>query len=309
MANAPDYPHGGSHGAAVEGGGQVGSGAALHTKTFTSWKLDLLDGMARDPEVRPADFHVAFVIVQCVNRQTNVAIISDHRLQRLVHRDRKALMTARKRLSRIGWMEVQTGRYGRATEYRFHAERAQLLENIRIDEEILAQEESINSGEKRPHCRKTHNRVKTPRYGAARSGEKTPHRRGEAKTPHSVSQWGGNGTLSAEKMHPLHLHTPKRESLPLEDKAVEAYEAQAILECDGWMDEDRQARFDEVAGFLEFDEGLPRPEAEHRARVLCGFDDVDPVGRQGARDTLPTVAKCNLEEGTSDDQEHPYHEL
>jgi hypothetical protein len=34
-----------------------------------------------------------------------------------------------------------------------------------------------------------------------------------------------------------------------------------------WDNEDWQAAFDERAAILEFDERLPRPEAEHRARI------------------------------------------
>jgi hypothetical protein len=39
--------------------------------------------------------------------------------------------------------------------------------------------------------------------------------------------------------------------------------------CDGWSAEDWQVFFDERAGIVEFDGGLPRPEAEARAFDCC----------------------------------------
>lgn len=38
---------------------------------------------------------------------------------------------------------------------------------------------------------------------------------------------------------------------------------------DGWSAEDWQVFFDERAGIVEFDGGLPRPEAEARAFAFC----------------------------------------
>jgi hypothetical protein len=101
--------------------------------------------------------------MQHVNQFTRVAVISDHRLQQLVHRDRKALTLARKRLVSLSWLEVRTGRYGKATEYRFLDERAQKLENIRLDEQILAHDQEDNSEVKTRRGRKPYNEVKTPR--------------------------------------------------------------------------------------------------------------------------------------------------
>lgn len=45
---------------------------------------------------------------------------------------------------------------------------------------------------------------------------------------------------------------------------------------DGWTDEDWQAAYDERAGILEYDEGLPRAEAERLAREQVFGDR--PIG-------------------------------
>jgi hypothetical protein len=283
--------------------------ATPHAKGFTSWKLDLLDAMARDPMVQPVDFHVAFVIVQHVNQHSRLAVISDKRLQNLVHRDRKGLMKARKRLAELGWVEIQTGRYGKATEYRFTDDRAKLLENIRLDEPAMAEE--VNNGAKPTHCDQNHNEAKTPHskrsrngvemphYGRPNNGEKTPHCETGAKAPRSNSQWGENGTHSGEEMHPLHLNT-RRDSLPLKNKTLEAYEAHVIAF-------DRWTEFEEIAAHLEFDEQLTRQEAEHQARILCGFDDANAGGRQGAAIAPPTLAGSTPFEGEDNDRHYKYH--
>ena len=53
----------------------VDPGASPSSKAFTSWKFDLLDAMAEDPEVRPADFRIAYVVMQHVNQYTRRAEI------------------------------------------------------------------------------------------------------------------------------------------------------------------------------------------------------------------------------------------
>jgi hypothetical protein len=240
-------------------------GAYLHSKTFTGWKFDLLNAMASDPEVRPVDFHIAFIIMQHVNQFTRVAVISDHRLQQLVHRDRKALTLARRRLVSLGWLKVCTGRYGKATEYRFQDERAQLLKNIRLDEQLLAREEEIDSEEETHHTTKPRNEAKTGHTRQANNGKKTSHRATGVKTPHTGFQWGKNTPRSVEKSHPLHLQTP-RDTLPVKGRvSTHAHDAH-IRAYDRW------GEFNETAARLEYDEHLPRDEAERRARIMCGFD-------------------------------------
>lgn len=275
-------------------------GASLHSKTFTGWKFDLLNAMASDPEVRPVDFHIAFTIIQHVNQFTRVAVISDHRLQQLIHRDRKALTLARRRLVSLGWLEVRTGRYGKATEYRFHDERAQLLMNIRLDEQILAREDAVDSEEESHHTTRPRNVARTDHTRQANNRKKTSHRAAGVKTPHTGSQWGKNTPHSVEKSHLLHLQTP-RDSLPVKGRvSTHAHDAH-IRAYDQW------GEFNETAARLEYDEHLPRDEAEHCAHIHCGFDDGDMDGRQGAGTAPPTVAKRNPEEGIPDDQDRSYH--
>lgn len=287
------------------------SGSSQHSRQFTSWKLNLIDAMLGDKDMGSADFRVAVAVLQRVNQFTKVAIVSDHSLQKTIKRDRKTLMQARKRLKSLGWLEVRTGRYGKATEYRILDARATRLRNNHLDQQILDTEEDINDassphyeepniGEKTPHQAKQRRGEKTPHCGKAHNRGKTPHSGTDAKTSHSEPQWGENTPHSGEVLHPLHLQTPKRETLPVKDIAPEAHEAHVIAF-------DRWTEFEETAARLEFDEQLTPREAEHQARVICGFDDADAGGRQGVGTAPPAVVKRYPDEGIPDDQDHPYH--
>src|SRR4051812_35983095 len=82
--------------------------AALR-KAFTSWKLDLLNAMARDRMVAAVDFRIAFAIAQHMNARTKLAYVSDATLARSVNRNRAALTQFRKRMEKLGWLKVRRG--------------------------------------------------------------------------------------------------------------------------------------------------------------------------------------------------------
>ena len=68
---------------------------------------------------------------------------------------------------------------------------------------------------------------------------------------------------------------------------------------DGWSAEDWQVFFDERAGILEFDGGLPRPEAEARAFACCV---TAWLNRNFVRSTPGRCLAC-------DDAAHPHDPL
>jgi hypothetical protein len=280
-----------------EGGTTRGAdpGASSLSKAFTSWKFDLLDAMAEDPEVTPANFRIAYVVMQRVNQYTRMAEISDRRLAQLVKRDRSALTDFRRRLVALGWLEVLVGCYGRrATQYKFRDERATLLENIRLDEELLKREEEGNSEAESPHCMAPPSGVKTPYYRRATNEVKTPHSPMAEKPSHKRIQWGENTTHNGVKTQPIHLQTP-RDSLPVKGRvSTHAHDAHVCAYV-------RWGEFNEVAGRLEYGEDLPRDVAEHLAHTQLGFDERGTNGRQGAGTAPPTVAKHNPDEGILDD--------
>ena len=86
------------------------------TRSFTSWKLDIIDGMMSDPRVRDGDFRIAFRVMQAVNQDTRIAFISDATIcDDVPSTDRFRCNDARKRLEKIGWWEVERGHGGRAS--------------------------------------------------------------------------------------------------------------------------------------------------------------------------------------------------
>lgn len=72
--------------------------------------------------------------------------------------------------------------------------------------------------------------------------------------PPFPSDWGtGRATTKAQSEQLLSVPVPPVPHVPLENDK-------------GWDEADWQAAFDERAGILEYDEGLPRAEAERLAR-------------------------------------------
>ena len=69
--------------------------------------------------------------------------------------------------------------------------------------------------------------------------------------------------------------------------------------CDGWSAEDWQAFFDERAGIVEFDDGLPRAEAEAQAFACCV---VEWLNRNPERSPAGRCLECG-------DREHAHDQL
>jgi hypothetical protein len=300
-------------------------------KSHAGWKLDMLEAMAIDRRMRRVDVAIAVLVIQRSRQQSRVSAITDDRLAKQMKCNRATFTEFRKRGVAAGYFDCIPGASGRATTYRWKNDRLDQIRNIELDQRIIdsekgedGEQESEDNDEVQVHRKlstravssakktKRSNDSRVPRKLSTTTGDraqKTKHYPSAERIEHNLPKCAENSAYSAEKTKHLHSFSTLRDSLPEKNRTLEAYEALVFSECDAWTHEDWQARFNEVAGFLEFDEGLPRPEAEDRARILCGFDEADAVGRQSARDTLPTVAKCNLEEGTSDDQEHLYHDL
>jgi hypothetical protein len=100
------------------------SGPATHVaddeRSFTSWKLDVLNAMLSDPDVTDSEFRVAAYVMRCVNQQTGEAYIGDDKLAIAIPRcDRQRVWRIRKSLTDQGWWEVDTGHGARASRYRF----------------------------------------------------------------------------------------------------------------------------------------------------------------------------------------------
>jgi hypothetical protein len=89
-------------------------------RSFTSWKLDVLNALASDPEVSAGHFRIAFRVMQAVNRETRVAFISDELLcDEVPSTDRWKCNKARRKLIERDWWTVDRGHGGKASRYIF----------------------------------------------------------------------------------------------------------------------------------------------------------------------------------------------
>ena len=74
-------------------------------RTFTSRKLDWINGISIDPEMTSHDLHVAFEIARCLSAQTGHAIIADDTIAKATKTTRGYVLKARKRLQARGWLD------------------------------------------------------------------------------------------------------------------------------------------------------------------------------------------------------------
>lgn len=91
------------------------------TASFTSWKLDILNGMVCDNRITPVQFRMAFRVMQAINSETRIGIIGDDTIRDEVPgcKSRFTCNETRKQLSLLGWWTVEPGRGGKASRYRF----------------------------------------------------------------------------------------------------------------------------------------------------------------------------------------------
>jgi hypothetical protein len=281
--------------------------------------------MAKDRTMRRVDVAIAVLVLQRSNQHSKVSIVPDKLLEEELGCNRATFTEFRKRGTAAGYFTCIPGHSGQATIYKWKNDRLYEIQNMALDSRVLRQEESLEEDEdeqtdnpvvrRKLSARAAASVRKTKHYGdpvahikpstvSDSSAQKTAHYDNAEKTDHYPSQCEENLADSAKKTKHLHSYNTLKDSLPEESLALtHTREADGLSDQDGWTEEDRQARFDEIAGYLEYDEGLPRDEAEHRARILCGFDDAGAEGRQGGCDAPPTTANQTPEKGYRDDQD------
>ncbi len=127
------------------------------TRSFTSWKLDIIDAMMSDPRVTDKDFRIAFRVMQSVNAETRIGYISDLTICDEVPRtDRHACKKARKHIEQIGWWTVERGHGGKASRYSFSPENI----NAILDQRVLNKEDrDRNRAERRSRDKRRKGRV------------------------------------------------------------------------------------------------------------------------------------------------------
>jgi hypothetical protein len=221
-------------------------------RTFTSWKLSLLTALLSDRKISDGHFRIAARVLEAVNAETGVAYITDRAIADDVPRTDKSKCTAaRKQLQLAGWWTYAPGRSGRATEYRFKDERVNQI----LDQRLADREQRQAEREERA---KSDRRKHDIREGSFMPRKPPSPRTREGKfAPRSDNREGEYGPSRAGEFTPLHLTTTPSAFSSSEEEELGA----PPLDEEDW-----QAAVDERAAILEYDQGLPRAEAEARAR-------------------------------------------
>jgi histone H3/H4 len=265
---------------------------------WAGWKLDTLEAMARDPNLEDRDVRLAIVLLQRASEQSRATKkVTDHDLEKLLHRRRASFPASRERLGRVGYCDItsgkrEKGRKNASTEYRWKDERRLEIENADLDQRILRAETEEQTVQK--SAQKT----------VQKTVQKTAHKTVQKSIQRSIQEPVQKSpictepcTVTVQRSEHLIPYSPLEDSLPLKNLALEAYEAH-VLAFDRWTE------FEEIAARLEYDEELTRHEAEHQARMICGFEDADADGRQGAAIAPPTSAGSTPYQGADNDRDY-----
>lgn len=252
-------------------------------RSFASWKLDLLDAMMLDPEVRPVDFQYAYFLVQGLNQTSKAFNVSDETASQELRCNRDRLKTGRKRLEEAGWLIVRRGRgFADGSWYSFddsrvdhhlqeRDDRRAVRREARVERRTAKVEQAMRCAEK---TRRSVGDIK-PRP-VQRCAEKTQHNviSEEAptdssyaeKTRHKEELCAEKTQRScAEKTRHVHLeHTPMIRALRVEDMTPEPL-PQIAFDRSEWEPDDWQTFYEERAGILEHDGGYSRADAESMA--------------------------------------------
>src|SRR5688572_3709573 len=90
-------------------------------RKFTSWKLDLLNAINLDPDVRSVDMRFVVFVIAGLNRRSRAFNCSDQTAVEELHCKRSYLTSARKHLEKADWLRVKRGRgYADGSWYSFN---------------------------------------------------------------------------------------------------------------------------------------------------------------------------------------------
>lgn len=102
-------------------------------RSFTSWKLDVVDALSVDPEVTDLDFRVAFRIIQHLNSVSRIAWPSVARLAAQLGKSEDRVRASTKRLQAVGWLVKERKSQKAPNEYRFLSARLDRVLNAMLD--------------------------------------------------------------------------------------------------------------------------------------------------------------------------------
>lgn len=99
-------------------------------KTFTSRKLEWMDGVSIDPDLAPHDFQVGFIIAQCISAEKGIGTIADATIAQRTGTRREHVAKSRKKLRERGWLDWTNTRT--ANIYRLKFDLVERMIDLRI---------------------------------------------------------------------------------------------------------------------------------------------------------------------------------
>jgi hypothetical protein len=100
-------------------------------RSFTSGKLAWMNAVSIDPELKPHDFQVAFVIAQCISFDRQSGTIADDTIAESTGTSRRHVLASRNRLRERRWLTWDNTRTSNL--YRLIGDRIDAMADLRID--------------------------------------------------------------------------------------------------------------------------------------------------------------------------------
>ena len=105
-------------------------------RTFTSWKLDLLDAMSMDPRVTGSEFRVAFRLLQHANSETLAIFPSQDRIASQTGMKERTVRACVAGIVKKGWLHKSRSNRRVSNSYRFDTKHV----NAILDRQIILNE-------------------------------------------------------------------------------------------------------------------------------------------------------------------------
>lgn len=93
--------------------------ASVLRARFGGWKLDLINALNSDPDLKPSDVCVALALVKHLNIGSFTAYPSQGTLAEITHMTVRNVIKCLERLRAAGWLRWARGNMHKSNEYRF----------------------------------------------------------------------------------------------------------------------------------------------------------------------------------------------
>jgi hypothetical protein len=132
-------------------------------RSFTSWKLNLLDAMSIDPRLKPFDFRLAFLMLQYMNGKTGKIFPSQETLAGLLNVSLDSVLRSIKHLKDTGWLTATRPNRQKSNHYAFETRNVNAMLDRRLSIEDAMREQRLSDPARlRPRERSDPARLRPP---------------------------------------------------------------------------------------------------------------------------------------------------